>query len=1386
MSDTPVKAQSGEDKAVAQGFTKKKRGLAFRIARGLFVAFFATIALVAAFLFYLTTSSGKARVRAFLVAKLGEKVDGKVEIAELDYSLAGGIHVGGLKLIDRNGDPGVALDSLTIEPSWDDLVHGRVIIKKVALSGLRLHVTKLADGTTSLDHYLHFEKPEPADKRIIVRSIDLHDVGVIVDQPDGTRLSVEHFALAGNLEAVPRANDADVEIEPITLDVHVEKPGGALSLGVVGLKTGLSAHVRGGLGTVTLHPTSATLVVDLPDMPEKKLDIALGASTFDIGKGTYGASIESLLAGAIGATSIEIHAATEGDKIAGTQRADVIGVHLDAARANALIGQDLLASDVDVEAHVSGPPDKIALDATVKTAGGNVGLKGSVGLADMEKPTYDLTLVLDGVASKRLLASALPVPPASLKRATIHLVGAGRSIEKITADATIHVEGVEARGIVLDDVSCDAHVEDGRVTLKSLDIAALEQKVHVDGAFDVDDKHLDMNVAVGGDPGRAVEILKAAGIPVDVNLPKGLLVLAPNDLKLGLRGRIDGDIDVTVASPGLAFAGGKLGLDGHATVKRLDPPVDGKAVDVKSFDAHVTLAGVSVPAVLALQGKALPGLNAWANGTIDASGSPSDPNVTLNLDVTAVRAGGGGPKLGVHVGGLVDKTKAWLTVRGKRGDAPLFDAEARVPLALQGEPKGLDAGGPLSVHLAIAETSFDDLLDMVPGEMLDPRVRAKIPPGSVVANVDVSGTLAQPKGTFDVDVKTDRIAIPGVPAIPSRRVHLTGSLDPDGRKTKVVAKAEGWLDMSMAPLVSIDANASFQGSPILPGPKQFVWNVGVDVPTIALATVPLNDKRLKNIGGKLAVGMARSTERERRRRSARCTSMRTILTPNGGGPVDIGLAVELKDDGTTVTGTVDLAKSLLLRIDGGADLAGRGLIAKVRTHVPLDPKLDVKVDMPSRPVASLASLRPPLASVPGNLRGHIDVTGTATEPLAKATVDVDGFTAANGEPSRVALAIDAGRDELAASINVGTGNVPPIRIEAHAPRAGVNALLNGGELPVTASVRAGKADLRALLPTFALDKAHGLGVRGELDWNMDFSGALASKDGELKLQRPLLDGSLDLESGEIDLPGTKRTYKDVTLRLSAASDGLHIDDIGATESDLEISHRWIAITGNVAWHDLVPTSADIDLKAGKWLLFGTKTIGLADAPRGSLTIDAHASSALDGAIKKATVEVKSLEVLFPDRYDKSHQPEDAQIGDVLYVGDKGPDGNVVESGKLPVPAPPEAEKTASNDSDASAEESGIDIDIRIDPGARLMQAPIELKPEGDVHIESRASGRKVRGVLDMKGGLLGARRRGSRTRRRHVAVRRCAPGRLAGSLFQETREELLRFAKSPTKKPATT
>src|SRR5262249_27348494 len=120
------------------------------------------------------------------------------------------------------------------------------------------------------------------------------------------------------------------------------------------------------------------------------------------------------------------------------------------------------------------------------------------------------------------------------------------------------------------------------------------------------------------------------------------------------------------------------------------------------------------------------------------------------------------------------------------------------------------------------------------------------------------------------------------------------------------------------------------------------------------------------------------------------------LKPGGHGPVALAAALSLEDDETAIDAGVDLAGSPLLTARGTAGVGGRGLLGKIRAHAALDPELDVALDIPKRPVASLSALRAALASLPGVLEGHVAISGTAQMPLAKGRISATGIETLDG------------------------------------------------------------------------------------------------------------------------------------------------------------------------------------------------------------------------------------------------------------------------------------------------------------------------------------------------------------------------------------------------------
>ncbi|HTJ81168.1 MAG TPA: translocation/assembly module TamB domain-containing protein, partial [Polyangiaceae bacterium] len=238
----------------------------------------------------------------------------------------------------------------------------------------------------------------------------------------------------------------------------------------------------------------------------------------------------------------------------------------------------------------------------------------------------------------------------------------------------------------------------------------------------------------------------------------------------------------------------------------------------------------------------------------------------------------------------------------------------------------------------------------------------------------------------------------------------------------------------------------------------------------------------------------------------------------------------------------------------------------------------------------------------------------------------------------------------------------------------------------------------------------------------------------------------------------KRTFQDVGVKLAAEGTSLTIERIGAIESDAQVKTRSVAVTGKLDLSDaLKPKKVEVAIVADKWLLFGTPTLGKADAPRGTLTIDAKARAELDRPIKVASLDVDKLEVSVPDRFEKAHQPEDVHAGDLVYL-----DEGKVALGKLAVPdsvrekaeaakaraaAPDGGTQTGAASASGAAEaqpadgagtpvESGLDLDISVAKGAKVLMSPLEMHPSGALSVKVRGHERVIRGALTMTGGEL--------------------------------------------------
>ncbi|NUO51876.1 MAG: hypothetical protein HOV80_23750, partial [Polyangiaceae bacterium] len=457
-------------------------------------------------------------------------------------------------------------------------------------------------------------------------------------------------------------------------------------------------------------------------------------------------------------------------------------------------------------------------------------------------------------------------------------------------------------------------------------------------------------------------------------------------------------------------------------------------------------------------------------------------------------------------------------------------------------------------------------------------------------------------------------------------------------------------------------------------------------------------------------------------------------------PFDVHAKIDLEPETTKIAADVDLAGKDLLTIGGTVGLGGKGLLPRAKQGG-LDPALNLAITVPDRPLSSLAALRPNLAAAPGTLRGKIEVTGTAKEPLANGAIGLANVEMASGAKGGVAAHIAVDKERAGVSLRLGaadtTKDAPALgTIDVGVSRAALAGYSKGEPLPIDATIAMQNAPIASLVPAFAAKDAKPV-LAGTANWNMKAHVELEKKDDKTKVKDAAIDGQLLIAADRIQLPGTKRVYEKVKIDIAAEKGKVTVRGIEAHESDREVKDRTLKIDGELTLDKLTPTNLDLKLAAHKWLLFGTAMLGKPDAPRGSLDLEATARMELDHSIRIATVDIKKLDASFPDRFDRAHQPEDVHAGDVFFVDDK------TKVGKLPAPPPKPAPPVPTSPAPppATPDESapgagGMDVEIRIAKGARLLQSPLELHPHGTIAIKVRPDGRKVSGQLVMEGGEL--------------------------------------------------
>ncbi len=1317
---------------------KIKRSWAMRILRGIGWLVATLIVLIVALLVFITSETGEEFLRPRVAKALEKRFEGTVEIDKLEIEFLGKIEIGGLKIRTRDGDAPIQVGIIRLRPAWGDLGGPVIPLDEVALADVSVHVIKYEDGTSNLTGIY---KSKPIPKQIEIRALSIQNVNVTIDNADGSRTFIEDVALAGSVHLHPPGADETIAIskkniavnlDPVQLSLRIEKASG-LKVGVDTLKTGAKVELIDGKGALTILPVSADIALDLPTLGKRAFPFSWDGVTLELEEGNVDVSLGKLALDAVSLTSANVHAALEQGALKGAPEGELLGLHVDAAKLNQFLGRDVLRSDVDVLTRVQDAGGAPRVDIAVTSGKARVDIGARVDSKNPEAPLHDLSVKLANVDTTELLADPeKKVPPIQIHALTLTAVGTGQSAETVDTRATLSAMGVFVRGIPVEAVAADVRVSGNTIQIDSVNVAALGQRLAVKGTFDRATKEVDARLKLDGDVGTLLAGLSEHGVAISTKLPEGMVQLPKNDLEIGVRGIVGGDLHVRAEAVNLRALGAKVVLFADVELRKGDVDAGEKSIVLRGGDVSLDILGLRLSSILGLRGKAIPaefGLDAVVNVHAKARGTRASPDIDLSADLTTVRKDKGRTAR-ADLRAVVNKHDARLDVslHDAKTNESILSVLAAVPILLGETDRKLDDTRPFDVRVAVARRSLTDLVSFVPPGALKDR---KIPDAEVELRLAASGSFANPSGTVFVDARGPFID-------PARRdvmssVRIEGALEP-GKRTS--ADFNGTVALAVDDKTSKDVRGTFSAH--LPysiaqgGLDALTYDTVLDIGPLALGKLPDLEKLAGaraiggTITGKIHVAGTRS-DLTAEVDLAGTDLVERFASKEKPAPFDLTLKAALTPDTTTVALATTFDGTPLVTLNGTVGIAGKGLLPRLKGG--LDPALDATLVVEERSLASLAIVSPKLAELPGTLGGRIAIKGTAKAPTAVADLAVDEIPMWSQKDGAARIKLDADMEKIEFGVFWGAGAEGPFKIRANVGRDALKQFLStGAPMDVLARIEGQAVDIKDIVPKLASDKLP-VDPEGKLQTDLAVKVALEKVDGKTVVKSSSIDGGLDL-FGNIPIPGSKRVLRDLALKLTAAGDTLTLAGLSAKESDKEFAGRSIVLEGAITIPNLKPETATLHLKADRWLLFGTKMMGMVDAPRGTLTADLQVRADLAGDIRKVTVDVDKLEALFPDRFDKAHQPEDVHAGDLI-------DLKTGKLGKLPVPdsvKPPA--KVAEKPSDPAPPSKDTEIAIVLKPGARVLQSPIDFTTQGRLDIAIRSGVRTIRGKLEMTKGEL--------------------------------------------------
>jgi hypothetical protein len=1285
MTDDP-KSESAEKPAKKP--TSRLRKVLVRGAIGL-------VATPVALLGFLHTPPGEGLLRARVEQRLGERVSTEAKVEGLHFSLLHGLTLEHVRILGNDRRQAIAIDEIHVAPAWKKTLGGALTLESLKVRGVHVDVRGREDGTTNLTG-VFLERKSVA--HLGLDELEVSDVALTLEKPDGTRVAVKGAKLSGSVLAKPAEKTVSTELTLRVDSLDYRKPG--TSVHADALSTSVHVDLVSGKGDLSIGPTAASVQLTRDDKPAFPLALALPAVKVHLAPGELGLAAETLKLAAVSlaVAKVSLRRAPDGSLV-GEQKGEIATLTVEADAANALAGKKILAGDLALDAHVHGSPEALAVDLALRTPGGHLGLTGTL---NSPAKSYDLVLVSSALDVRKIVALDT-VPELSLGDLSIKAKGSGTDKEQAEVAFSVHLGPSRVKGVDLQSADVDGSYAKGVLTLAKTRFVALGQDLHLTGTYELGTKRLDAELGTRGSLAVTLASLKAAGLAAPSS-PLLASVSTPRPLTVRVRGNLDKALAVELVDVSLGALGGSARASGRVDLLAGDPSKGEKRFRADTVDTTVTLEGVSLDALGRARGKALP-VTGTVAGKVHVTGSATAPNADFSL---GARLGEG--RLAIAGTSQEGRIEANVALSGRNGEE-LLRTRANGRLA----GRALDPNAPLSLTVDLPSRKLSDF-----APLLSPEVSAELPEGRAELHAEVHGTLGRP--VADVRVKAEGAFVKALG--PARQhaeitVHAEPSAGTKGHGwgTHVDARAEIHT-LEGVPPVSLVASADLEGPLSSARTAKLRWTADLTLPETdlaSLAKLPLPaEKRasLEGLGGHAKVALHAKGTRE---------DVELDLDVGVHGlsrgslrGVDVALAAHLDETRTRADLHALLGGSPLVTVHGEAAQGGRGLLVKKLEGA--DPEIDVKLDLPRFPLGPFVSALPASATV----EGRAALTGHASSPRLDAAFDLGGLERLDGKPAEAKVTVAGTLDDARVSANLGA-----LTLTAKvSPKAYLAAKKSAGEVPVALSLTAPKTPVGEVLPN--LESLRPLRVQGTLSSDLAADVVLFVEGEKRELRAIDTRGSLALDGARFAVPGSSRALDGVRLALRGQGSALSLERLEAHEHDREKSDRTLVATGAI---DLSTRKAHLALDTKDVLVFGGN-FGQADAPRASLTGKIGILADLSRPVKRVDVNVEALELRAPDRFARAHEQEALSLGDVVDLGTGAEVGKLRRTSSAPT-------KVATNESTPSEPaEKTLELVVHVPHTVHLMQKPLDLYAKGKITLVRTTAGRTLSGALVCERGSL--------------------------------------------------